>query len=193
MLAVRHADVVLRPPAPGDVDALWALASDPEVTRWFSWGPYRARSEPEAYVERATRRARRGEQLDLVVVRDGVGVVGVTGLSEVVRRDRRAIIGSWLGREHWGTGVNATAKAALIGLAFDHLGFERLGAYTDVANGRSQTALERVGFRREGVLRGYHRHGEVQKDVCLYGLLLAEAPARRVEVSGELPEPFLVA
>ncbi len=192
MLTVRHADVVLRLPAPGDVDALLHLAADPEVTRWFSWGPYTRRAEPAAYVERAARRAAEGEQLDFVVVRDGVGVVGVTGLSEVSRRDRRAVVGSWLGRDHWGTGVNAKAKAALLGLAFGHLGYERLGAYADVANVRSQRALERVGFRREGVLRGWHRHGTEQKDVCFYGMLAAERPRARVTVGGALPVPFVV-
>lgn len=171
LLEVRSAPISLRLPTPADAPALFGLASDPEVTRWFSWGPYREEREASAYLERARRRAVEGTQLDLVVVDDRHGVVGVTGLSEVNWRDRRAIVGTWLGRAHWGTGINGASKALLAALAFDHLGLERLGAYADVANVRSQRALEREGYRREGVLRGFHRHGDVQKDVCLYGLL----------------------
>ncbi|HWH10609.1 MAG TPA: GNAT family protein, partial [Solirubrobacteraceae bacterium] len=46
--------------------------------------------------------------------------------------------GTWLGRAHWGTGANRDAKALIARLAFGSLGLERLGAYADVRNLRSQ-------------------------------------------------------
>jgi [ribosomal protein S5]-alanine N-acetyltransferase len=193
VLEVRAAPISLRLPEAADAPALFRLASDPEVTRWFSWGPYHDEVEAAAYVERARRRAVEGTQLDLVVVHDEHGVVGVTGLSEVNWRDRRAVVGTWLGREHWGTGINGASKLLVAALAFRHLGLERLGAYADVANVRSQRALEKARFRREGVLRAFHRHGDVQKDVCLYSLLRSEqgwyayAPA---QVTGAPPLAF---
>jgi len=188
----------LRYATPSDVDALFALASDPEVTRFFSWGPYRDRSEPLAYVERLAGERERGEQLDLLVVHHEDGPIGVTGLSELSRRDRRAVVGTWLGRRWWGSGANRESKALVARLGFERLGLDRIGAYADVENGRSQTALERVGFVREGVLRGWHRHGEDVHDVVIFSLLrsefprspLAQLPAR---VEGEPPPAFVVA
>jgi len=182
----------LRPPQAADAPALLVLGRDPEVTRWFSWGPYRTLAEPLAYIEDQAGRRERGEQLDLVVVHPEHGPVGVTGLSEPHPRDRRAVVGSWLGRPYWGTGLNAEAKALVFHLAFAHLGLERLGAYADVRHGRSQRALEKVGFRREGVLRGFHRHGGEPKDVVVYGLLREEwsaLPAAGVPATleGEVP------
>jgi ribosomal-protein-alanine N-acetyltransferase len=182
----------LRPPEAGDAPALLALARDPEVTRWFSWGPYRSLDEPLAYIEDQAGRRERGEQLDLVVLHPEHGPVGVTGLSERHARDRRAIVGSWLGRPYWGTGLNAQAKELVFHLAFRHLGLERLGAYADVRHERSQRALEKVGFRREGVLRNFHRHGTAAKDVVVFGLLreewLASPSAGMVAVvEGEVP------
>jgi ribosomal-protein-alanine N-acetyltransferase len=182
----------LRPPAAADAPALLALGRDPEVTRWFSWGPYRTLQEPLAYIEDQAGRRERGEQLDLVAVHPEHGPVGITGLSEPHARDRRAVVGSWLGRPYWGTGLNAEAKALVFHLAFRHLGLERLGAYADVRHARSQRALEKVGFRREGVLRGFHRHGADAKDVVVYGLLredwlalpAAAVPAR---LEGDVP------
>src|SRR5262249_15518237 len=53
-------------------------------------------------------------------------------------------------------------------------GLARLGAYADVENGRSQAALERLGFVREGLLRRWHRHGNVAHDVYVFGLLREE-------------------
>jgi [ribosomal protein S5]-alanine N-acetyltransferase len=187
----------LRPLRPEDVPDLFVLGADPEVTQWFSWGPYRSLDEPRAYVEDQLGRRRRGEQLDLLMVHREDGPIGVTGLSELAPRDRRAVVGTWFGRRWWGTGLNLEAKALVAHLAFAGCGLERLGAYADVRHGRSQRALEKVGFRREGVLRGFHRHGDVQKDVALFALLREDWAASPlmdvpVELRGEVPPPFLV-
>ena len=50
--ALHGPTLTLRPPEPGDAAALLELASDPEVTRWLSWGPYTAIDQPLAYIER---------------------------------------------------------------------------------------------------------------------------------------------
>ena len=184
--------LTLRYAEPADADALFALASDPEVTRWFSWGPYTSVDQPRTYIERLAGERERGERLDFVV--DGDGVLGVTGLSELSRRDRRAMVGTWLGREHWGSGANAESKALILHLAFAVCGLERVGAYSNPGNARSTRALEKLGFRHEGVLRSWHRHGDVHHDVNVFGLLREEWPGApfAVSVEGEPPAPWLV-
>src|SRR5581483_7625950 len=127
--------------------------------------------EPLAYIEGLAARRERGEQLDLLIVHREHGPIGVTGLSELSRRDRRAVVGTWLGRSHWGTGANTEAKALIAHLGFNVLNLDRLGAYADLDNPRSQRALERIGFAREGVLRRWHRHGEQVHDVLMYSWL----------------------
>lgn len=196
-MELRGPTLTLRPPTLQDVPALFELGSDPEVTRWFSWGPYTSRAEPDAYVRRAAERMAHGVQLDLLMVHDDHGPVGVTGLSEWSTRDRRAVVGTWFGRPWWGSGLNTESKALVTHLAFAVCGLERLSAYADTRHERSQAALEKIGFTREGILRGWHRHGDEQKDVAFYGLLRAEweaSPLRDVpcEVRGPVPEAFLV-
>lgn len=190
--------LTLRYATAADAPALLELASDPQVTRFFSWGPYERVEEPLVYIDRLAGQRERGEQLDLLIVHRDDGPIGVTGLSELSVRDRRAIVGSWLGRRWWGSGANAEAKALVARLGFEHLGLDRIGAYADVENARSQRALEKVGFVREGVLRGWHRHGDTVHDVALFSLLRAEyaasplaaVPAR---LRGDLPARFVVA
>ncbi len=178
-----------------DARALLLLGSDPEVTRYFSWGPYGSESEPLAYIEGLAGERERGERLDFVIVgRDGAPI-GVTGISELSRRDRRAVVGSWLGRQHWGSGANRESKAMISALAFRVLGLERLGAYTDIDNVRSQAALAGLGFHNEGVLRRWHRHGELVHDVMLYSWLKDEwerspLSAVDVNVAGDPPHQF---
>jgi len=184
--------LTLRPPAGDDAPALLALASDPEVTRWFSWGPYTSLDQPRAYIDRLARERERGQQLDLLVVHREHGPAGITGLSEFSARDRRCMVGTWLGRRFWGTGVNREAKALVAHLAFGVLGLQRLGAYSNVENVRSTRALLALGFRHEGVLREWHRHAGRAIDVNVFGLLrpeweggpLAVVPVR---VEGEPP------
>jgi ribosomal-protein-alanine N-acetyltransferase len=190
--------LTLRYPTPDDAPTLFTLGSDREVTRFFSWGPYVRIEEPVAYIVGLADRRERAEQLDLLIVHRVDGPIGVVGLAEFSRRDRRAVIGTWLGRHWWGSGANREVKALMARLAFAHLGLDRLGAYADVENGRSQRALERLGFAREGLLRRWHRHGDGAHDVYVYGLLREEWAASPlavvpVELRGEPPASFVVA
>jgi ribosomal-protein-alanine N-acetyltransferase len=173
-MELRGPQLTLRLPTPDDAPALLALASDPEVTQWFSWGPYASVEEPLAWIAAQEAKREAGVQLDFVVWDRGHGPIGVTGLAELSGRDRRAMVGTWLGRAHWGTGANAESKALIAHLAFELCGLERIGAYSNPENARSAAALERVGFTREGTLRGWHRHGDRQLDVHVYGLLRSD-------------------
>jgi ribosomal-protein-alanine N-acetyltransferase len=197
-LALTGPTLSVRIPRPEDAAGLFAAASDPEVTRWFSWGPYVSEDEARAYLERLPGERERGTQLDLVIEHSREGAIGIVGFSEIARRDRRATIGTWLGRRWWGTGANREAKALMCHLGFALLGLERIGSYTNVDHARSQRALHRLGFEREGVLRAFHRHGEQTLDVVVFGLLRAAwetGPLRDVpvEVTGEPPELFVSA
>jgi ribosomal-protein-alanine N-acetyltransferase len=173
-MELRGPHLTLRLPDPDDAPALLALASDPEVTRWFSWGPYTSVEEPLAWIAAQEAQREAGGHLDFVVHDREHGPIGVTGLAELSRRDRRAMVGTWFGRAHWGTGANAESKALVAHLAFELCGLERVGAYSNPENARSATALERIGFTREGTLRGWHRHGDRRLDVHVFGLLRAE-------------------
>jgi [ribosomal protein S5]-alanine N-acetyltransferase len=189
--------LTLRYPKPEDAPALFALGSDPEVTRFFSWGPYRAQAEAEAYIAGLPEKRDAGALLDFAIVRGGEPL-GITGLSEPAPRDRRATVGSWIGRPAWGTGVNAEAKALILGLAFGPLGLERVTAYAGAGNDRSQAALAKIGFVREGLLRRFHRHGDRVHDVAVFSLLREEWAAsplanEAVQIRGDVPAGFAAA
>lgn len=194
--ALHGPTMTVRIPTPDDAPALYHLAREPQVTQWFSWGPYARQADATAYLDRLPGQRECGAQLDLLQVHHERGPVGITGLSEFSYRDRRAMVGSWLGREAWGTGANTESKALMAHLAFAVLGLERLGAYANTENQRSQAALEKVGFLKEGVLRGWHRHGDRQLDVAVYGMLPADwragpLAAVPIELEGRVPDSFV--
>jgi ribosomal-protein-alanine N-acetyltransferase len=198
-VVLEGAGLRLRNPVGADAPELFALASDPEVTRFFSWGPYTDVDDAAAFIASLPGRRARGEALELLVTAQESGrVLGLTGLSEVSPRDQRCTVGTWLGRDWWGTGVNRASKALVLHLAFEVLGMERVTAWANTANGRSRAALTGLGFAHEGVLRRWHRHGETFHDVAVFSLLreewaASELAAVPVRVAGRPPRAFAVA
>ena len=159
-LTVTGPTLTLRYAELEDAPRLLELGADAGVTRFFSWGPYERVEEPQAYIASLAGKRERGEMLEFLIDHHEHGPIGVTGLSELSVRDRRATVGSWFGRDYWGTRRQPRVQGAGGGAGFETLGLERLTAWANTRNGRSQRALERVGFRREGVLAGWHRHGD---------------------------------
>src|SRR4051812_36719216 len=177
-----------------DAPALFELGSDPDVTRFFSWGPYREVGEAEAFIESLERQRDSGERLELAIVRDGE-VIGLTGLSDFSPRDRRAVVGTWLDRGRWGSGANRESKALVLAMGFRALELNRITALASPQNVRSIAALQRLGFVSEGVLRGWHVHGGEPRDVTVLRMMRAEwerTPLAEVPVAieGDLPSAF---
>src|SRR3954454_9218329 len=86
-LEVRGPDLLLRYARPDDADRLFELASDVEVTRYFSWGPYTSGRQAADYIANLARKRAEGERLEFVIDHRDAGVIGVTGLSEFSLRD----------------------------------------------------------------------------------------------------------
>jgi ribosomal-protein-alanine N-acetyltransferase len=194
-VVVRGPNLSLRFLTPDDVPALFSLGSHPDVSRFFSWGPYEHESEAAEFVESLDRQREAGERLELGIFGNEGELLGITGLSEFSRRDRRAVLGTWLGRPYWGTGANRESKSLLLSVAFGPLGLLRVTALASPQNVRSVAALERLGFVHEGVLRGWHVHAGVPRDVAVLRMLRDEwerTSLAEVDVSfeGEPPAQF---
>ena len=187
-MIVRGPAYSLRYLSQDDASAVFHMGSDADVTRFFSWGPYGDEDEARGFIQSLDEQRETGERLELGIFRNG-RLVGITGLSDFSLRDRRAVIGTWLGRTHWGRGANRESKALVLALAFGALGLNRVSALASPQNVRSIAALQRLGFVNEGVLRGWHIHGGEPRDVAVLRMMrdewehtpLAEVP---VELEG---------
>lgn len=164
--------VALRAITHDDAPALFALFSDPEVTRYWSRPPYTRLAQARKLVRDIHGGYRRGETVQWGVTLHGDdALVGTCTLFHFMRSCRRAEVGYALVPRLWGRGLMREALGTLVAHAFTALDCHRLEADIDPANVASSRLLEALGFRREGHLRERWIVGDVVSDSYLYGLL----------------------
>ena len=170
----------LRPLAPGDAEALYAVFSDPVVMRYWAHPPWTALEEARAKIADDAAALPAGRHLRLAVVRRGDGaLLGTCSLFNLHEQCRRAEVGYALRADAWGRGYAAEAVGELLRCAFEDLDLHRVEADVDPRNAASVRCLERLGFVREGLLRErWIVAGEIC-DAYFYGLLRREWTAAR--------------
>lgn len=148
--------------------------------------------EPDStpsYIQAALQGQAAGTMLPFAVRELTTGrLVGSTRYHDIVAAVDRVEIGyTWYAAGWQRTHVNTAAKLLLMGHAFEGLGCQVVGWRTDIENHRSQRAIERLGARRDGVLRHHalRRDGTV-RDTVMYSLLSSEWPAVREQLRARL-------
>jgi len=179
---IRTERLLLRPYAPGDVDALYAYQRLPEVARYLESEP-RSRAEVEALVaQRAGAGAihMAGQALHLVAELAGAGeLVGDCVLFWRSQEHRAGEIGYVFNPAYHGRGLATEAAEALLRLGFDGLGLHRIVARCDARNVASARVMEHIGLRREAhFVQNEFLKGE-WTDELVYAMLRSEWAARQ--------------
>ena len=133
-------------------------------------------------------RAQNGTDLPFVAIHLASGkMAGATRYLNIMPKDRGLEIGgTWYGTEYQRTPVNTECKYLLLTHAFERLGCIRVQLKTDLRNVRSQKAIERIGAKREGILRNHMILPSGQfRDSVFYSILDSEWPEvkKRLEES----------
>ncbi len=151
-----------------------------------------APGEAAAYVATALAGQAAGHRLPFAVLDATSGeVLGSTSYHDIVPAIERLEIGwTWYARRVQRTSVNTTAKLLLLTHAFESLGARLVGWRTDNFNHASQRAIERLGARRDGVLRHHalRRDGTV-RDTVMYSLTAGEWPEVKAHLNWQLARP----
>jgi N-acetyltransferase len=184
--------ICLEPMSLDHVDALKAAAADGEL-----WN-LRVTSVPDpedtrGYVERALAMRDQGSRLPFVVVNlENEGrIIGSTSYHDIVPAIDRLEIGwTWYARSTQRSHVNTCAKLLLLVHAFETLGAKLVGWRTDNYNFASQQAIERLGARKDGVLRHHalRRDGTV-RDTVMYSLAAGEWPEVKAHLLYQQSKP----
>ncbi len=169
-MELRDDDLALRPWTEADVPALVIACNDPEISHWIPLIPSPYTEEDALTFVRGDVRP---EEQSLAMTLEGT-VVGAIGLG-VNSMNYRGRIGYWVAASARGRGVCTRALRLLSRWALDELDLQRLDLITDPDNLASQRVAEKVGFRREGVLRAHLRHPDGRiRDSVMFSLLPGE-------------------
>ncbi len=178
-LALEHEQGLQAAAADG---ALWTLrvtsVPEPENTR--------------KYIEDALVMREGGNRFAFVVQDAASGkVLGCSSYHDILPAVKRVEIGyTWYAQSVQRTHVNTACKLLLMTHAFETLGCHVVGWRTDNFNFASQAAIERLGARKDGVIRGHalRRDGTI-RDTVMYSLRAGEWPEVRAQLLYALNKP----
>lgn len=185
-LALSSHGVRLEPLARGHVPALQDAVEDGDVGA-IDYVNVPGRAGIPAWVEHALAMRDTGRELPFVVV-SGDRVVGSTRYYDIDMSVPSLAIGyTFHAASAWRTHVNTANKRLMLGHAFDVLGAQSVYFHTSHLNLRSQAAIERLGARRDGILRAHKRHKDGSlRDTWTYSIIAPEWPAIRERLDARL-------
>ena len=175
-LSLSHANALTRAARDGE---LWNLrfTSVPEP------------DQTAGYIQTALDGYAAGHMLPFVVIHeDTQAIIGTTRYHDIITAVARLEIGyTWYAKSHQRSHVNTACKLLLLEHAFDALGAAVVGWRTDNFNLASQRAIERLGAKRDGVIRHHalRRDGTV-RDTVMYSVTAGEWPEVRAHLTYQL-------
>jgi ribosomal-protein-serine acetyltransferase len=161
---------------PGDAEALFDLVDEnrDRLRPWMPWEPTtRSSADTLAFIEGARASATDAEGNGIWA--DGA-LVGTMGLS-IDLRENSGAIGYWIGGAHEGRGIVTRGCRRFLAEAFGAFGLHRVELKAATGNVRSQAVAERLGMRREGVLRDAARVHDGYRDMVVFSILEHEWPS----------------
>lgn len=177
-LVLQDPHVALEPLALTHVPGLEQATADGNLSNlWYTKVP--APDEVRAYVEHALDTQNAGTALPFAVRDKSDGaIVGSTRLFDFEAKLPRVEIGyTWYAASRQRSHVNTACKQLLLAHAFEQLHCVAVQLCTDRYNQASQRAIERLGARRDGILRSHRLRADGSvRDSVVYSIIAAEWP-----------------
>ncbi|MEM8944815.1 MAG: GNAT family protein [Planctomycetota bacterium] len=164
--------LLLKHPEAADIPRLYEAAdiSRVELAPWMDWCHADfCIADAEKWVLEQTAQA---NVHAFIIIDEQTGLcLGTCGLHDISRGHRYADLGYWVRTSHLGRGIAPAAARKVAEIAFYELELVRLEIVVDLRNLKSQRVAEKVGAKREGVIRNGLVHSGIPKDAVLFSLI----------------------
>lgn len=144
---------------------------------------------PETVTDYIDKAELMSDRYAFAVINEATGkAIGSTSYCNIMPLAKRLDIGyTWYAKSYWRTHVNSSCKLMMMSYAFESLGYQTIGWRTDFENYQSQQAIERLGAKKEGVIRG----DRVRKNGCIadsaaYSMIRSEWDAAKLKLQEKL-------
>ncbi len=151
---IATADLLLRPIVASDLEALFALYSDPEVMRGWGTPAHQSRGDTQKLIDLVADQMQKGELIRWAITEkhDPSVLCGDVGFWRFVRVRRRGELGAKLARRFWQKGWMTQALSAVIHYGFAELGLHSVEGNIDPKNLGSLRLVEKIGFLKVGLI-----------------------------------------
>jgi ribosomal-protein-alanine N-acetyltransferase len=163
------------------IDSLYEIFSLEEVTRFYGTNRFTLPVEASRLIDMFHKNLldKRGIRWG-IKVKENQRMIGTVGLNGLQLKNKRAEIGYELHPAYWRKGYSEEAIKAVINFSFNQLDLHRIGAVVYPENEASINLLIKLGFAKEGLLRGYINQNEQFHDTYVLSLLKPEWPKSQV-------------
>jgi [ribosomal protein S5]-alanine N-acetyltransferase len=167
--------LVLRALRESDAGAVFQIFGDDAVTRYYDLATFTDIEQARLLIARMNARNANGDALRWGIgLKENDTVIGTGGFNQFARGWFHAGIGYDLAQVYWNQGYMTEALRAMVKHGFEKLQLNRIQALVAPGNDPSARVLEKVGFRREGILREYGFWKNRFWDLEMFALLKRE-------------------
>jgi RimJ/RimL family protein N-acetyltransferase len=162
--------VILRPVTEDDLDFVERLTNDPDSAGEHGWHGWR---DPNLWRHRWAENGLMGSAAGTLMIVRGTEPAGFISWRQIGTGPTSQCweLGVAVAPQARGQGVGAQAHRQVVGYLFRHTQMNRVQAVTEITNLAEQRALEKAGFTREGVLRGFGYRDGHWRDGVLYAIV----------------------
>lgn len=163
--------LLLRRLVESDAPGLHEAYGDSEAMRFWDSPPSRDVAETTARIRQSLEISPQWHAAFAALLRDGGQFIGMVNYHQRVPLHRRLAVGWILGRAWWRQGLAQEATGALVDHCFTTLDAHRIESQIEPDNAASLRLAERLGFRREGLMRDCLFVDGKPRTAFLYALL----------------------
>lgn len=180
--------VLLVPLNDSHLEGLYLAGQFQEIWTYTS-AEIRSIEDMKQYIKQALNEKINGTQNPFVIIEKKTNqIIGSTRFLDIDCQHKRLEIGfTWLTPTKWRTPINTECKYLLLKFAFEQLSVNRVQIKTDHENKRSQAAIERLGAKKEGILRNHMiRPNGTIRNTIIYSIIDSEWSDVKLRLEGLL-------
>ncbi|TGB04433.1 GNAT family N-acetyltransferase [Halobacillus salinus] len=156
-------------------DAFYDIMSRDEVTYYYGMESLTDRSQAEEII-RSFQEGFESQQAIRwgLIEKESKAFIGTIGLNRLQLLGKKAEIGYEVHPDYWRRGYAREAVNEVLHYSMENLDLYRVGAVTFVENDSSRTLLKSIGFKEEGILRGYLYQRKQSHDAVVFSIIQPE-------------------
>ncbi|MEH7346751.1 GNAT family N-acetyltransferase [Bacillus sp. JJ1532] len=161
-----------------DLDGIFEASQDELIWKHMTLN-IATKVDAVEYVQNALTNKEHGTEYPFIIIDQKTKqIIGSTRFLDLHLEHKRLEIGyTWLNTKYWRTNINSNCKYLLLEYCFENLGLHRVQLKTDHENLRSQKAIERIGGKKEGILRNHMiRQDGTARHTVMYSITHEEWP-----------------